>query len=168
MGRITCILITLGLSLGAQTLSAQSADVELKRFRVLQVNGDRFEGINGTLTSEGLNGNVSGDSTIFVPIGEIRDLDRWKGSKASSGALIGACVGAATVGLAIIRVSADPNLELREENVVPVLLGFSAVGGLIGLAIGASMQSWEDVPLQTAFQYDPEGREAKLVLSFSF
>lgn len=139
------VLVCLALQCAVQQISAQDI-VDFERFRVLLNTGERFEATDGILSADSLTAVKKGSDKFSIPLSEIRAMDRFKGTRATAGLMIGAGTGLLIVLFAIIQVEADPNRELREERVAPVLIGFTAAGGLIGWAVGSAMKKWERVP----------------------
>ncbi len=168
MKRSILIPVAIFFCLTARSIWAQSSDVELGRFRVRLVTGDRLEGTNGKLTAEGLSGTDSYDSAVFIPLEDIHDLDRCKGNQARNGLAIGGLVGAGIFGLAVLSVATDSDYDLDESKLPVAMVVYTGAGALIGLAIGCASRAWEDVPLQPAVGYDPHSGEVKFALSFSF
>ncbi|UCG61056.1 MAG: hypothetical protein JSV52_12105 [Candidatus Zixiibacteriota bacterium] len=170
MKRLMCMVLALALALSAQPLSAQTPDLKLKRFRVLLTSGDRYEGTDAILTSETLTGTIEGDSAISVPVEEILDLDGSNSSRALRGTMIGAGLGVLCAAGAVGAYYAGGGWtsEDAEEKTALFVVGSAAAGGLIGFIVGSRIKLWDDIPLETAFQYDPEGNRAEFVLSFSF
>jgi hypothetical protein len=172
MRKVTTTFLLFVILLAAQKLPAQENNIELGRFRVLLTTGERLEGRGGLLNSDGLTGTSSKGSPISYTGEEIRLLDRCTGNKGGKGALIGGGIGLATAVVALIaaesEASSDPFVEVDRSKIVPVFLGITGVGALIGWAVGSSKTTWENVPLEPVFSFSPVSGERRLMLTFSF
>jgi|GEM_PF-3988967 len=167
MSKLPVVLAAVLILAAASQVTAEDT-VTLDRFRLLMTNGTRLEGNDGVLTAERLEGTSDDGLSLSVPRQEIRALDRHAGTKSGKYALIGAGLGfgSALLGylLAEAEASSDPYKEVNKDMIAPVFIGFTAGGALIGLAVGASSQKWERVPLKPALGFDPQTGQAKLVV----
>lgn len=141
---LASILVLIGL---APTTWAQDSTLTCAKYRLLLKKGGHEVGTGGVIRGGEFSGQASDGSQSNYKVSEILRLDRLKGSKGGDGALIGAGLGAVTAISAIIQVETDPNMELREDRVLPVTLILVGGGALIGFLVGSSSDKWERVPL---------------------
>ncbi len=167
MRTLCSALAIVTVSLIGHVLPAQANELSLSRFRVLLNDGQRLEGKNGTLTADELVGASSDGGQLQIPRNAIRALDRFKGTKAKTGAIIGASMGFLSALLAYIQVEADPNMEADNAFFTPLFLGFTLGGGLIGLAVGSASKTWERVDVDIAVGFGPEQDNASVTLTFN-
>ena len=171
MDKRWAIAVLLMILMAAGTLSAQDNTTELERFRVLLTSGERIEGRDGSLTSDGLQGVSAKGDLVFVARSDIRLLDRYLGNNGGKGAKIGAAIGLGTAILSYImarsEAASDPYKEVDNSRIAPIFIGFAGVGALIGYAIGSSQTKWEKVPYGTGLGFDLRSGEARLVLTLS-
>jgi hypothetical protein len=162
-------LLLVALVLLCQPVASQTTD--LGKFRVLLKTGERFELSSGTLSSDSLTG-MTGNGFRSIPVQSIRALDRSMGTQAGKCALIGGAMGLTSALLGWMQAesdaASDPYTEVDDSKVGPLLLGFTAGGALIGLAIGSSMEEWKKVPVDGSFGYIPENKEIRFQLSLAF
>jgi hypothetical protein len=120
-------------------------------FLLISKNGDRIAGRDGSLTANRFTGISSdGKKLDFLP-DDIGTLYRKEGSEAGKMALYGAGIGLVFSGVVLWRAS-DGNPDFfRHELVQRVSLGLvggsTALGALIGLAVGAGQSRWSVEPL---------------------
>ena len=169
MSRALVVLSLLTLMTVAQGGRAQET-VQLEKFRVLLTTGERIEGHDGQLDENELRGMSSKDTALVIPRTGIRALDRSLGTKAGKYALMGAGIGLGTALLAYIaaesEASSDPYKEVDDSRVAPIMLGFTAGGALIGMAIGSGSQQWEKVPVQMSLGFNTDNGEIRMLLRF--
>lgn len=159
------LISVLILSLGP---TVHADDLQLSQFRVFLNNGQRFDGRQGTLSSDRLVGQSSSGHPLDLDRKNIIALDRRSGSKAGTGFTIGAGAGLALALLSLIQAEADPDLVVDQSKVFPVFAILTMGGGLVGAAIGHSIKTWEHVPLDPAFGFDIKSGEASLSLTYNF
>ena len=97
------VLVCLALLCAVQQISAQDI-VDFERFRVLLNTGERFEATDGILSADSLTALKKGRDEFSIPLSEIRAMDRFKGTRATAGLMIGAGTGLLIVLLAKNKV----------------------------------------------------------------
>ncbi len=104
---------------------------------------------------------------VTIPRIDMRTLDRYAGTKARTGATIGACLGlvSALTTYAVLE-KADSDFDVDEAAFMPVFLGFTLGGGLVGMIFGSAFASWEQVYPPKPIGFGPE--EAKTSVTFVF
>ena len=168
MKTLCTALIVITVLLITHVLPAQANELSLSRFRVFLNDGQRLEGKNGTLTADEMIGVSSDGGQLRIPRSSIRALDRLTGTKAKTGAMIGASMGFLAVLFAYIQVEVDPEREINEAAVAPMFLGFSLGGGLIGMAVGSASKTWERVHVDAELGCRPGRDNTYVTLVFSF
>ncbi|MBU1320232.1 MAG: hypothetical protein KKG33_02220 [candidate division Zixibacteria bacterium] len=159
-------LVFVAALFAVQQAAAQDI-VDFDRFRVLLNNGQRIEARDGILTSDSLTATKSGGERLSIPREQIRAMDRYKGSRAGTGFMIGAAMGLSAALLGYAEVKSDPYMEVNEDAVAPVFIGFTLGGGLIGLAVGSASKKWERVPLEpSAISITADGPRVTFTLRF--
>ena len=165
------IAIVLMFLVAFSSLSAQDRTSVSDQFKVLLTTGEIVDIQDGQLSPAGLEGTTPDGFHTSIDKSDIRLLDRYDGNNGGRGALIGAGIGLGTALVVYIaanaEASSDPYKTVDNSKVVPVFLGCTGVGALIGWAIGNSQKHWTRVPLDTAFSYNPTSREGKLIFSIS-
>ena len=136
------------------------------RIRVKLTDGRRISGRHARLTSDSLTFQYLGEEVNFTR-NQIDRLDRCIGTRAKTGLFLGAVVGGGLVLSSHMFGDSSPVPDNSgETSAVRVVLG-SAVGGLIGLAVGSFLPKWKRVPLQPGVGFVPNGR-AGLQLTLHF
>ncbi len=142
-----------------------------ERFQMLLVDGQRVEGINGTVGDGILTGQYLDGSELSVPIDQIRIFDRYTGNKMKTGALIGGGVGLLLAVTSLIaaeaEASSDPYKEVDEGAIIPVFAACTALGVLVGSLIGSGTKTWERIPVAD-LNARVLLREGRVVLTFNF
>ncbi len=171
MSRAVAVFCLLTLVMSAQPVSAEEP-IQLKKFRVLLTTGERLEGHHGVLDENELRGVSSNDTALVISRTDIRALDRHLGSRASQGALMGGGMGLLSAVLGVMQAEADaasdPYIEVDDSRIMPVMVGFTAGGALIGLAVGSASQRWEKIPMHVSFGYSANDGEIRMLLQFPF
>lgn len=142
-----CALVLTVLALGAQSSSAQESARLLPRFRVLLSTGERIEGLNGSLTTIGLQGSHLDGRAIALRRSDVRSLDAVVGSLALRGAGFGAGVGGGVSVLALLQGSSDPATRLDGTAAATAFGATVLLGAAIGAVVGARHDRWEHVTL---------------------
>jgi hypothetical protein len=165
---IGLVLVVLAVAGG---VSAQDGSSISERFKIQLNTGEIVDVQEATLSSVGIEGTTLDRNPITIDRSDIRLLDRYEGTNGGRGALIGAGIGFATALVGYVaahaEASSDPYKTVDNSKIVPIFLGFTGVGALIGWAVGDSQKRWTRVPLGTSFLYDPESGERKLVFTLS-
>ena len=130
----------------APPLVAQDAP-SIDKFRVLLRSGERIEGTNGALTRSDLRGQLSNGRDTIIARADLRSIDISNGSQVAKGAGIGAGIAGLSAITGILQAKADPQLSVDNSRVGPVIIAFTAVGALVGAAIGSTFDRWERVSL---------------------
>ena len=124
--------------------------VHLNKFKVLTRSGET-EGVEGVLDVTALKWTQLDGKEIVIPRTEIRSLYEYKGSMAGNYALKGAGAGLLCGLLGVLSAygesSSDPYSEVNEDKIMPLLVGFTAGGALIGGLIGSGKEVMERVPV---------------------
>lgn len=147
------VLLT-GLAVGIPGEARAQAEGEPRavgEFLLIGKNGERIKGHGGSLTANRFTGiSADGQKLDFAP-DEIGTLYRKEGSEAGRVALYGAGVGLVLSGLILWRATDGSPDFFRHEFGQRFSLGFvggsTALGALIGLAIGAGQSRWSVQPL---------------------
>jgi hypothetical protein len=166
MKRVAAYLGTIAMMLAmAQPVMAES---DIGDFRVRLTNGERWEGREGVLTDEGLDGIASDGRPIFVPRERIAAVARCRGSMGVRGAIIGAAAGFCLAKIADLKAddegeTEDPQQD-SNESVILITLG----GALAGAIIGTATRKWEAVPIETSIGFSPEDGAISLALKLTF
>jgi hypothetical protein len=163
-----CVVV---LYLAAPMVSAQTESATYEKFRLLLVDGNRLEGIDGVVSSGTLVGESTKGEQLSIPTSDIRAMDRYAGNQAGKWALIGGGIGLGTAVLAYIGASAeaasDPYKEVNSSAVLPVFAVLTGSGALIGMLVGSSMVNWERVPV-SGLQARLSIRNSKIVFTLNF
>ena len=148
IGVLSLLLLTV-LPVSPQQACAQSTEGVFERFRILLHTGQRMEGYEGLLTETALEGRRESGTAISIPFDDIRTLDVSRGSKASRYAVIGAGMGLLASLYGVLSASWSPEGEetLDTAEILPITLGATVGGGLLGMLIGSGSPSWERMPI---------------------
>ncbi len=124
---------------------------ELGEFLVIRKNGDRIEGSSGSLEAARLTGVSVDGRTLDISRDDIHTLYLKEGSLAGQMALYGAGVGLAFSSLVLLRAGLDDRQFFDRDGAgtvsVALIGGSTALGALIGLAVGASKSDWRVEPV---------------------
>jgi len=120
-------------------------------FLLIHKDGARISGRGGSLTATRFTGTSSDGEKIDLLPDDIGTLYRKEGSEAGKMTLYGAGVGLVLSGIILWRASdGNPNFfrgELIQRVSLGIVGGSTALGALIGLAIGAGQSRWSIEPL---------------------
>ena len=120
-------------------------------FLVIRKDGERIEGRNGALSDARLTGTAPGGARVELLRDDIKTLYSKEGSQAGVMALCGGGVGLALSGITLLRLGLDNPTLFNSESASGVALGFvagsTALGALIGLAVGAGTSNWRIEPV---------------------
>jgi len=146
---VLSLLLLAVLPVSPQQACAQSTEGVFERFRLLLHTGERMEGYEGLLTETALQGRTESGTAISIPLQDIRSLDAARGSKARRNAFIGAGMGLLTSLYAVLSAASSPDESetLDTGKILPVTLGATVGGGLLGMVIGSGSPNWERVPI---------------------
>ena len=159
IGALSLLLLTV-LPGSPQQACAQSSEKVFERFRILLHTGQRMEGYEGLLTETALEGRRESGTAISIPLDDIRTLDVSRGSKASRYAAIGVGMGLLTSLYAVLSASWSPEGEetLDTAEILPITLGATVGGGLLGMVIGLGSPNWERMTIPNVQGRGPLGR----------
>jgi hypothetical protein len=120
-------------------------------FLLVRKNGERIEGRSGSLTAARLSGVSAKGGQLDVLPDDIQMLYVRDGTHAGEIALYGAGAGLAFSGLVLLRLQLEDPKFFRHDSAAPISLalvgGSTALGALIGLAVGAAKPRWRVEPL---------------------
>jgi len=156
-------VLVFAVLLSIQPVTAEDNPMTIKRFKVLLTTGQRIEGHDAVLTSDGLEG-ISYDTSVSVRREHIRSVYRCTGTKALKGLAIGGGLGL-FAGVMGGMGAVDSESHTSPGQVIAV---FTGVGASIGLLMGLSTRSWTTVPLEANVRFDRDDGRARFVLSLSF
>ena len=164
------LLLLIVTTLLSPQAGAQSSEKVFERFRLLLHTGDRVEGYEGLLTETVLQGRRESGAAISIPLDDIRTLDVSRGSKASRYTAIGAGMGllASLLGVLSAASSPDEDQTLDTGKILPVTLGATVGGGLLGMVIGLGSPNWERMPIPNVQGRGPLGRMALFRIEIPF
>jgi len=117
------------------------------RFRVLLADGEQITGERGVFQNDTLVGVSKIGTKLAIPVSDIRVMSRYIGNEANIGGLVGGGIGLA-VGYVVCREAehdAEKSLIGNANSVVPIMLGCTAGGVILGALIGVSIDKWEEV-----------------------
>ena len=170
MNRLT-IIIHIALLLCIAISATAQEDVHFDEFKLVTRSG-AFEGKDGVLTADSFSGKRTDGTAFAIPRGEIRNLYKRSGSKAGKYAAAGAGIGLTGALLGVMQAKADaassPYVETDDDKIMPLVIGFTVAGGLIGGLVGASKETYERVPTRVTPQvsYRPQGFQVALSIRF--
>jgi hypothetical protein len=147
--------------------SAQNSGITCEKFRLRLATGAHVSGTKGVLTNDGFTGVRSDGTPITLKLDEIRSLDRQVGTQAGKGALIGGGIGLLSVFSALLNISSDENSSVDDSKILPVAVGFTAGGALIGMAVGSASSRWQHVSLAMPISLTGH-RGLQLTFGFNF
>jgi len=150
---------------------AFSGATKSDKFRVLTNTGERFVVYSGRFTSDSLIGTSYNGADRSVPLRSIGSLDRATGTHAKEGAGIGALAGTVLLLVSVMHTKADADRsgEKYETDKIPLkLFGFIAGCGLLGVAIGSSIDAWEPAPWSPVVSGRADSGGLRLKLSLRF
>ncbi|MCB0277999.1 MAG: hypothetical protein KDD94_00750 [Calditrichaeota bacterium] len=118
---------------------SQLDSLRLDEFLLIKTSGDRINGHNGLLRSKKITGWDEKKQSIEIDRSEIKNLYVYKSSNAVTMGVLGTMAGA-VFGLGL----RNGNNEISTST-IPVT---AAIGGLIGVVIGASQENWDKINLE--------------------
>lgn len=141
--------------LGSGPSVAQPAHAPTQRafgeFLIINKNGDRIQGRSGSLDAARLTGVSEEGRQLDISRDDIQTLYLKEGSLAGRMALYGGGVGLAFSSLVLLRVGIDDPRFFQQKGAgtvsVALIGGSTALGALIGLAIGAGKSEWRVEPV---------------------
>ena len=143
------------LLLGLTSVGSASELEEFSRFRAVDVEGRRIDGVDASWDGSILRGETRDGDPVAIEREDLRLLDVRTGSHAGRFAAIGAGVGALLVLAAVIEVGSDPDAELRTGRAIGVGVGATAIGAGIGALTGRQQSKWRNVDLVPAVDSEP-------------
>ncbi len=127
------------------------AQREFDEFLVIRKNGDRIKGRSGSLGAARLTGVSMEGQSVDIAQDDIQTLYLKEGSMAGELALYGAGVGLVLSGVILLRVERDTPEFFHQDGAGTASLalvgGSTALGALIGLAVGAGKSQWRVEPV---------------------
>jgi hypothetical protein len=125
-------------------------------FLVIRKNGDRINGSSGSLAAARLTGVSMEGQPLDIAQDDIHTLYLRDGSQAGEMALYGGGVGLVLSGLVLLRVGLDNPELFRQPSAGTTSLalvgGSTALGALIGFAVGAAKPHWRVEPVMVPGQ----------------
>ena len=170
MLKLKIVLISWLILLGISSSMAQTT-VELKEFRLISRTGE-ISGIDGILREKEFLGTDENGDSIVIPRNEIRGLYNINGNHAGQYAAKGVGIGLVSGLLGVLMAyndsASNPYTEVKEDRIVPVVVGFAAVGGIIGGLIGSGKEKSDRIPVRATLGTTKKADGVSLVMSFPF
>ena len=148
---------------------AEEEGSEYPRFRVLLESGECIEGKNGYFDSSVFNGISKNGEEISVGKNDISAIQVPSGSMAGVGALAGAGIGLLITNMVISSTEGhQQDLLMGAGIIIPIGAGITALTTLIGGVLGANKTTWEEVPINTTFNFGVQEKGVSLSVSIPF
>lgn len=137
---VTATAVTLAWSQSSDEARAYA------RSRIFTADSSLIEVDQVIISRDSVEYYIKGSQTPFVmPTSEIKTIESFKGTRGGTGSLIGSLLGAgAGVAIAVGTKETERKgiFEVTTFQTWPIYVG-ALVGGLIGYAIGNSVQAWD-------------------------
>lgn len=162
-------LLILGLlSLICSSLLSAGDSQELRRFRVVLKDGDRFEGKRGIIKGDSLIGQSFSGLKVGFALNDINTLQLCTGDKAIRDGLLGILAGGLVSLPICIQEEDDPRRLGEKEFREDYFFAFTAAGFVIGLIVGSHERTWENIPINAGLGFNDANQQARLSLRFRF
>ncbi|MCK6691833.1 MAG: hypothetical protein L6Q97_06985, partial [Thermoanaerobaculia bacterium] len=109
--------------------------------------------------------NAETSQSQTIPADNVLRIEEQTGTEAGKWALIMGASGLLGSVLGVLSVKNNPNLEIDDSKIAPVVIGLTAASALIGLAIGAGKKKYKTV--YTNSKYDTSYRVAPLRINLT-
>jgi hypothetical protein len=154
--RLSTRMLMLFLVLGAVPIVARAGEVavpgKFDRARMVTTFGERIEASSVRVTADSMfcHTESKGGKDIALRLSDVRYMEISAGSKAGQYALVGAL----SCGLGAALGAAQANSQAASEGLdtedaggleAGLIVGFTAVGGLVGLLIGSGTHSYKPI-----------------------
>lgn len=159
---LLCALLLAALAPG----NVHAEDLQFGKFKARTQDGTLIQGVRGRIAGDRFHATTA-EGPLELSVADIRVLDIRSGHEGRRFAGIGALCGGLVAVVSMFNVARDPELELREDRVVPVTATLVGLGTLIGFALGSGQSQWSRVPLSPAAGAEDGGSMA-LSWGFSF
>jgi len=148
-------------------------EIKLDQFRVRTVNDTVLTGRDGTLSSDGLFWSDSDSNMFLIPSDSIAGVYRFTGTKIRKGTETGLLIGLGSFTLlyitaSIARETSDEEVHFDNRKTMMTAVILMVSGGMIGAMIGNTMENWEEVPLDMAFEVNSRRKSAQFDLTWRF
>ncbi len=148
-------------------LHAQERDPGNERYRVTTLDNQRFMLHHAWLDQSGVTGRRLDGRHMTVPRDSLLSIEQRRGSYIKTGLMIGAATGLLAAFVWYVTDGSEPGQDHGGSKVAGTVLGYTAAGSAIGLAVGVLTPKWEMVDmLSVGLELHPAGRGAVLALRF--
>lgn len=148
--------------------AAAHAETEFGKYRMVLRSGGRVDGPKGEIRDGMLTATQANGESIEVPASEIRILETQSGSDAAMGFAVGALAGGLTLGLAILSVQSEENMEVDESKILPVGAVLILGGGVVGAVVGSRSAHWKEVHIEEAGSHSAKPMSFGFAWTFTF